>query len=372
MAGAIEKAIRESDLGLNPPPMGDLIRVPMPAADRRAPPRPDEGRAQGRRPRTPRWPCATCAATPTSSAKKLVKDKAISEDDERRGQDEVQKLTDRVVADIDKLLVGQGSGDHDRLMRSHPPAFRHASDTSVRAAPEPTCPATWPSSWMATAVGRRSASCPAWRRPQAGPGRPGARWWRPAPTRGIEYLTVFAFSSENWRRPSDEVSGPDGPRAGGRGVALRGHACGAKGMRVRMVGDREALSDKLRAAWAEAEGATADNTGLTLTVAVQLRRPLGHRSRPCARHRWRASGRCSTRMPSTSCADAAPGDELCAGARTCSSAPAANSASAISCWWQLGVHRARIHRLPVARFRRRRSWTRRSPRPARASAASAG
>ena len=55
----------------------------------------------------PRSPCATCAATPTSTLKKLLKDKQIAEDDERRALDEVQKLTDRTIAEIDRLVSGK-------------------------------------------------------------------------------------------------------------------------------------------------------------------------------------------------------------------------------------------------------------------------
>jgi undecaprenyl diphosphate synthase len=83
--------------------------------------------------------------------------------------------------------------------------------------------------------------------------------------REIEYLTVFAFSSENWKRPSDEVSGLMGLvlAAVSRYLARMG----AMGVRIRIVGDRDSVSDKLRNAWNEAEAATRHNTKLTLNVA---------------------------------------------------------------------------------------------------------
>lgn len=83
--------------------------------------------------------------------------------------------------------------------------------------------------------------------------------------REIDYLTVFAFSSENWKRPSDEVSGLMGLvlAAVSRYLARMGDM----GVRIRIVGDRDAVSDKLRAAWNEAESSTAHNTRLTLNVA---------------------------------------------------------------------------------------------------------
>lgn len=83
--------------------------------------------------------------------------------------------------------------------------------------------------------------------------------------RGIKYLTVFAFSSENWKRPSDEVSGLMGLVL----VAVSKYLSklAGEGVRIRIVGDRGAVSDKVRAAWQHAEAATAHNTRITLSVA---------------------------------------------------------------------------------------------------------
>ena len=83
--------------------------------------------------------------------------------------------------------------------------------------------------------------------------------------RGIEYLTVFAFSSENWKRPSDEVSGLMGLVL----VAVSKYLTklAKEGVRIRIVGDRSAVSDKVRDAWQQAERATAHNQRITLSVA---------------------------------------------------------------------------------------------------------
>ncbi|MDT7835458.1 polyprenyl diphosphate synthase [Aquabacterium sp. OR-4] len=83
--------------------------------------------------------------------------------------------------------------------------------------------------------------------------------------RGIEHLTVFAFSSENWKRPEDEVSGLMGLVL----VAVTKYLAklAKDGVKIVIVGDREAVSDRLRAAWAEAEQATRHNTRITLSVA---------------------------------------------------------------------------------------------------------
>jgi undecaprenyl diphosphate synthase len=83
--------------------------------------------------------------------------------------------------------------------------------------------------------------------------------------RGIQYLTVFAFSSENWKRPTEEVSGLMGLVL----VAVSKYLTKLEkeGVRIRIVGDRAAVSDKVRDAWNQAESATAHNTRITLSVA---------------------------------------------------------------------------------------------------------
>ena len=83
--------------------------------------------------------------------------------------------------------------------------------------------------------------------------------------RGIEYLTVFAFSSENWKRPEDEVSGLMGLVL--VAVTMYLGKLAKDGVRIVIVGDRDAVSDRLRAAWEEAESTTRNNTRITLSVA---------------------------------------------------------------------------------------------------------
>lgn len=103
MAGPIEKAIRESDLGLNPISMGDTIRVPMPALTEER--RRDLTKVVRSEGEDAKIAVRNLRREANEALKKLVKDKEISEDDERRAQDDVQKLTDRAVADIDKMVV---------------------------------------------------------------------------------------------------------------------------------------------------------------------------------------------------------------------------------------------------------------------------
>ncbi len=83
--------------------------------------------------------------------------------------------------------------------------------------------------------------------------------------RGVEFLTVFAFSSENWKRPDEEVTGLMSLVL--VAVTKYLHRLAADGVRIRVVGDRDAVSEKLRRACGYAEQITEKNTGITLTVA---------------------------------------------------------------------------------------------------------
>ena len=83
--------------------------------------------------------------------------------------------------------------------------------------------------------------------------------------RGVEHLTVFAFSSENWKRPTEEVSGLMDLVL----VAVSKYLAklATEGVRIRIVGDRSQVSDKVRNAWERAESLTAQNTRITVWVA---------------------------------------------------------------------------------------------------------
>lgn len=102
MGAKIEKAIRESDLGLNPSTQGDLIRVPMPALTEER--RKDLTKVVRNAGEDARIAVRNLRRDANDHAKRLLKDKEISEDDERRSLDEMQKLTDRTIAEIDRLV----------------------------------------------------------------------------------------------------------------------------------------------------------------------------------------------------------------------------------------------------------------------------
>jgi ribosome recycling factor len=102
MAPAIEKAIRDSDLGLNPAAMGETVRVPMPALTEER--RKDLIKVVRHEGENARVAVRNVRRDAIHHLKELLKQKKASEDEERRAQDDIQKLTDRSIADIDKLL----------------------------------------------------------------------------------------------------------------------------------------------------------------------------------------------------------------------------------------------------------------------------
>jgi len=103
MIPAVEKAIYKSDLGLNPVTAGEVIRIPMPMLTEET--RRGFTRQAKQEAESARVSIRNARRDAMAMLKELVKDKEISEDDERRGQDEVQKLTDSYVAKIEQLLA---------------------------------------------------------------------------------------------------------------------------------------------------------------------------------------------------------------------------------------------------------------------------
>jgi ribosome recycling factor len=105
MASAVDRAIRESDLGLNPSSMGEVIRVPLPPmSEERRKEMTKVVKGEGEHTKVA---VRNLRRDANEGFKKLLKDKAISEDEDRRVQDEIQKMTDRYIADIDKVLLAK-------------------------------------------------------------------------------------------------------------------------------------------------------------------------------------------------------------------------------------------------------------------------
>ncbi|MFL6692886.1 MAG: ribosome recycling factor [Ramlibacter sp.] len=105
MGAKIEKAIRESDLGLNPASMGDLIRVPMPPMSEER--RKEMTKLVRHEGESAKIAVRNLRRDANDAVKKLVKDKTASEDDQKRSEAEIQKVTDRHIAEIDRLVEGK-------------------------------------------------------------------------------------------------------------------------------------------------------------------------------------------------------------------------------------------------------------------------
>jgi ribosome recycling factor len=103
MVGKVEKAIRDADLGLNPATQGDMIRVPMPILTEER--RRDLIKVVKGEGETAKVSVRNLRRDANNALKDALKKKEIPEDDERRAQDDIQKLTDKAVAEIDKMLA---------------------------------------------------------------------------------------------------------------------------------------------------------------------------------------------------------------------------------------------------------------------------
>jgi ribosome recycling factor len=102
MGAKIEKAIRESDLGLNPASMGDLIRVPMPPMSEER--RKEMTKLVRHEGESAKIAVRNLRRDANDAVKKLVKDKTASEDDQKRSEADIQKVTDRHIVEIDRMV----------------------------------------------------------------------------------------------------------------------------------------------------------------------------------------------------------------------------------------------------------------------------
>src|SRR6187397_348626 len=103
MVQVVEKAIRDSDLGVNPATSGDVIRVPMPALTEER--RKELGKLVHREGEDAKVAIRNIRRDAIQHLKDLLKEGEVGEDQEKRAQDEVQKMTDKAIADIDKLVA---------------------------------------------------------------------------------------------------------------------------------------------------------------------------------------------------------------------------------------------------------------------------
>jgi len=103
MGAKVEKAIRDSDLGVNPSSMGELIRVPMPMMSEER--RKEMTKLVRNEGESSKIAIRNLRRDANEGVKKLVKDKEASEDDQKRAEADVQKTTDRYIAEVDKLVA---------------------------------------------------------------------------------------------------------------------------------------------------------------------------------------------------------------------------------------------------------------------------
>jgi ribosome recycling factor len=105
MIGPVDKAIRDSDLGLNPQPQGDVVRVPMPPLTEER--RKELTKVVKHEAENAKVAIRNLRRDANNALKDLLKAKGVSEDEERRAQDEVQKMTNRYIAEVDKVLAAK-------------------------------------------------------------------------------------------------------------------------------------------------------------------------------------------------------------------------------------------------------------------------
>ena len=268
MVGAIEKAIRDSDLGLNPASQGTVIRVPMPALTEER--RRELTKVVKNEGEEAKIAVRNLRRDANEHLKRLTKDKEISEDEERRATDEIQKMTDRAVVDVDKIVVEKEKEimtvqlpDRDYFS---PSLFmsKHASSTltvpEVRAIPRHVAiimdgNGRWASKRFMPRVAGHSEGLSAVR-----------KIVQECRRIGVEYLTVFAFSSENWRRPPEEV-----------GFLMKLFLKSLKGevsrlaendISLRLIGDLSRFDSAIQEMVQFSEEKTANCKGLTFTIAA--------------------------------------------------------------------------------------------------------
>src|ERR671920_840448 len=207
MVAAVEKAIRESDLGLNPQTEGQVIRLRIPEMNEQR--RKEMAKVAHKYAEEARIAVRHVRRDGIDLLKKLKKDGAMSEDDERRQEEQVQKATDETISEIDSVLATKEK------------EIMHVNGR-----------------WAA----RRGL-------PRIEGHRRGVeavrRAVRSATELGIRYLTIYSFSTENWRRPAEEVADLMGLLK--RFIRHDLAELHASNIRVRIIGERQGLAPDITA-----------------------------------------------------------------------------------------------------------------------------
>ena len=268
MVGAVEKAIRESDLGLNPQTEGQVIRLRIPEMNEQR--RKEMVKVAHKYAEEARVAIRHVRRDGLDTLKKLEKDGDIGQDDEKRQADQVQKATDEHVSEVDQVLAAKEKRDHAGL---RPRAARLRAVLPIGPSPGENGDHAHRVERQHSRESRcryRFRECRPWRCGHSprhvavimdGNGRWAAqrglprqeghrrgveavrRCVRAAGELGVAYLTLYAFSSENWRRPPTEITVLMGLLK--RYVRSDLDDLARANVRIRIIGSREGLSSDI-------------------------------------------------------------------------------------------------------------------------------
>ena len=270
LAGAVEKAIRDSGLGLNPAGEGAVIRVPLPELNEER--RRELTKVAHKYAEDARVAVRHVRRDGMDLLKKLEKDGDIGQDEGRSLGEQVQKATDARGQRDRQHPRRQGTGNNaglSCLLDLRPGrATQMSSDPAIK-----TAPGRRPALRIPEHIGVIMDGNGRWAQARGKPRTEGHVAGVKALRRmvelciryGVGHLTVFSFSSENWRRPPEEVSFIFGLLH--RFVASDLAAPRRQQRQVRIIGDRDGLDASLQRLIADVERKTAGNTGLQLVVA---------------------------------------------------------------------------------------------------------
>ena len=277
MLRAIEHAILESDLGVTPNNDGSVIRLPFPSLTEER--RRDLVKQCKTYAEEARVAVRNARRDANTAIEKAVKNDNLPEDESKRAEAEIQKMTDRFVAEVDEVLKkkeaevmeieGVTGFTDDRWVGMNKDLDYIFPDPPEGVDPRALDPERIPESVAIIMDGNGR-----WAKKRALNRLKGHKAGieavreaiRCASDLGVRYLTIYSFSTENWKRPEDEVVGLMDLFA--KTMLAEVDGLHEEGVRVRTIGDLSALPAETREAFDEAWEKTRDNDGMTLVVAV--------------------------------------------------------------------------------------------------------
>ena len=269
--GAIEQAIMKSDLGVTPNNDGSVIRLPFPPLTE------ERRRELVKQCKTyaeeARIAVRNARRDANSEIDKLVKNENLPEDEKRRAEDEIQKITDGYVASIDEAFKAKEA----EVMAIQPcgdVVMRKPLTTIFPCVPNDIDLATFDEASVPCHVAIIMDGNGRWAKKRALNRLKGHKAGieavreaiRCANDIGVDYLTIYSFSTENWKRPQEEVSGLMELFA--KTMLAEVDGLHEEQVRVRTIGDLSMLPEETRQAFDRAWEKTKNNSGMTLVVAV--------------------------------------------------------------------------------------------------------